>query len=329
MVTMHSRGRLENFDDQDSTIARILVLSKDIWENHISKPDIDQWLENFDGSALAVEAEHLNALHLLSHFNYFGAREIRELLRAVFRDLFRYPLIQSIRTTHGGLRDAVIIDSLFRMELDATRFLGMGNPSESGAHLLYYFRQENKLSKGLFIHQHEILDAPTGSPDARIAIRGLKRLVFIDDLLGSGSQATEYSKLLLESVRAAAERDGIELEILYFTLFAKSEGLGVARSLNTFDRVSAIHEMSPSESAFDLASRVYTKTPPGVSREQGQVLASKYGNRLFPGHGLGYGDGQLLLGLHHNVPDNTLPIFWCDETAIDWTPIFPRYHKVY
>lgn len=323
------QGRLENFDNQDSTLARILMLSKDIWENQISKPDIDRWLENFDGSAFDQDSEKLNALHLLSHFNYFGAREIRELLRAMYRDLFRYPIIQDIRNRNAGMRDPIELDRLFKAELHSTRFLGMGNPSESGAHLLYYFRQENKLSKNYFIHQHEILDAPTGSPQARIAIPGLKRLVFIDDLLGSGSQAVDYSRLLLDSVKAAALKDGIDLEILYFTLFAKPEGLEVARTLTSFDRVSAIHEMSPSESAFDETSRVYSKTSNGVSREKGKNLAHVYGNKLFPGHGLGFGNGQLLLGLHHNVPDNTLPIFWCDETAVDWTPIFPRYHKVY
>ena len=44
---------------------------------------------------------------------------------------------------------------------------------------------------------------------------------------------------------------------------------------------------------------------------------------------LGFRNGQLLLSLHHNTPNNTLPIIWYDEDGIEWTPIFKRYNKVY
>ena len=33
--------------------------------------------------------------------------------------------------------------------MSATGFLGVATPSESGVHLLYYFRQENNLQKGI------------------------------------------------------------------------------------------------------------------------------------------------------------------------------------
>ena len=44
---------------------------------------------------------------------------------------------------------------------------------------------------------------------------------------------------------------------------------------------------------------------------------------------LGFGDCQLLLSLHHNTPNNTLPIIWYEEDDENWTPIFKRYNKVY
>lgn len=328
-MTDQIQSMLGRNSDHHEIISRIRTLSEEVWEDSVSGPDIDRWLQNFNGAILSVEAERLNALHLLAHFNYFGLREIRELLKSVYRDLFRYPIIQNIRKANNSTRDFAFLDSEFKKELEATRFLGMGNPSESGAHLLYYFRQENGLAKRYFIHQHEILDKPPGDPEARLAIAGLRRLVFVDDLLGSGTQATDYSNKLLQSVKAAAERDGVELEVCYYTLFAKPEGLSLARSQAGFDSVKAVHEIDATQNAFDLNSRVYARSVPGVSLLQGVQLAAGYGERLFPGHGLGYRNGQLLLGLHHNVPDNTLPIFWFDETAIEWSPVFPRYNKVY
>ena len=56
-------------------------------------------------------------------------------------------------------------------------------------------------------------------------------------------------------------------------------------------------------------------------------MCEKYGSTLWNMHPLGYKDGQLLLSLFHNTPDNTLPIFGVENTT--WTPIFKRFHKIY
>lgn len=315
--------------DQGPVLERIRRLSQEVWEYPISGADIGAWLENFDGAQSAPEIEQANALHLLSEFNHFGLREIREMLRATYRDLYRYPMVQRLRDHHGGTFDGELIDRLFKQERTHTRFLGMGNPSESGAHLLYYFRQVNKLPKDLFIHQHEILDRPVGHGQAQIAIDGLRRLVFIDDVLGSGSQATEYSEMLLEAVREAAVRSGVTLDISYYTLFAKEEGLSVARALE-FNEVRSVHELLPSAEAFSETSRAYVgQQTVHVSREAGLALAEFYGRRISSGSPLGWDDGELLLGLHHNVPDNTLPIFWAEDGQEIWNPLFLRYDKVY
>ena len=59
---------------------------------------------------------------------------------------------------------------------------------------------------------------------------------------------------------------------------------------------------------------------------QERVVAT--GNDLEPNSPLGYKNGQLLLGFAHNIPNNTLPIFWSDgRQHSPWTPLFPRYRK--
>ncbi len=68
---------------------------------------------------------------------------------------------------------------------------------------------------------------------------------------------------------------------------------------------------------------------PSLSLERIEQFARHYGEGIYPGSGLGYSNGQLLLGFHHNVPDNTLPIFWMDEFDREWDALFPRYTKVY
>ena len=56
----------------------------------------------------------------------------------------------------------------------------------------------------------------------------------------------------------------------------------------------------------------------------------KYGKTMLgEKHALGFEDSQLLLGFHHNIPDNTLPIMWFDgPDRVPWKPIFRRYPKL-
>lgn len=315
--------------DPETTLIRdIKTLSERVWERRVEEPDIERWLDNFDGQVFDAGAERLHALHLLRHFVYFGGREMRVLLEALYRDIFRYPIVQQIRERAGGTLDAALVAAEFQQELGRTRFIAMGNPSESGSHLMYYFRQVNKLSKDLFVSQHELVDGPLTDPSTKLAPADLNRIVFLDDLLGSGQQATSYSHSLVRDLRAVAARDGRAITISYFTLFAKPAGLATARATD-FNDVRALHELDDSQLAFAENSRVYHGCGPYTSRVEGCALAEHYGARLLTAHPLGYRNGQLLLGFQHNVPDNTLPIFWFDESEPPWDPIFPRYQKVY
>ncbi|GAA4625927.1 phosphoribosyltransferase-like protein [Cellulomonas oligotrophica] len=308
-------------------IRDIKTLSERVWERRVQEPDIERWLSNFDGRVFDVAAERMHALHLLRHFVYFGAREMRVLLEALYRDIYRYPIVQQIRHRAGDTLDSTFIADEFAGELRRTRFIAMGNPSESGSHLMYYFRQVNSLPKGLFVSQHELASGPLTDPETRLVPHDLTRIVFLDDLLGSGQQATSYSRSVVRDIRAVAARDGRSLTISYYTLFAKSIGLDAARR-TSFDDVRALHEIDESQMAFAANSRVYHGCGAYTSMEEGRALAEGYGS-LLTTDPLGYRDGQLLLGFQHNVPDNTLPIFWFDEPEPTWEPIFPRFQKVY
>lgn len=313
----------------DELIRRVKTLSERLWEGHCQVPDVDAWLANFDGRHCGdKDVEHLHALHLLASTSYFGLRELRVLLRALFRDLFRYPLIQTIREELGGTRDALEIQRRFSHELAQTRFLGMGSPAESGTHLLYYFRQENRLLRSQFVHQHQLLTSAATDPNVRLADPGLKRLVFIDDLCGSGEQAVRYSETLLRTIREIAAREGRTIEFQYLVLFGIEAGLERAKNDADFDVVDAVSKLDHTYQTFGPSSRVFRKPPPMIERARSEQLAIGYGAELWSDWPTGFDDGQLLLAFHHNVPDNSLPILWFDEGAPPWEPAFPRYPKI-
>lgn len=314
-------------DTAAATVRRIEVLNRLLWKGLGDAPSVDRWVQNFDGRAndSSLTLQRLNALHLLSHFSYFGTVEVRELLRSMYRDLFRAPLIREIRRRDQLSRDPVELRVAYERELEATRFIGVGSPSESGNHLLYFLRQENEELETR--HMPNLIDVYSGSPEDGMKLPGgVRRFVFIDDMVGTGDQALKYGAPLLAHLRSAAASDGVTVEVIYLAMFARPGGLQSVREIG-FDRVDTVFELNESEVAFHPESHVYSDPPDGVSRIVGEEVAWFHGSEISPGNGYGYGEGQLLLGLQHNVPDHTLPIFWEDEGVVPWEPIFKRYRK--
>lgn len=298
-------------------LENIKTLNSAVWENRVPRPRIDSWLKGFSGG----DDEQLNALFLLSQMIYFGDNEIREALRSIYRDLFRYPVVANLRRSNADTTDVALLDRLFRLELNATRFLGMGNPSESGTHLLYFFRQENELPADVFIHTHHILSRSTTQPN-QLRQPAVRRYIFLDDLCGSGKQAIEYSRDVVELAKAI----DATVSFAYFPIIATEDGLTRVRNEAKFDEVEAVFQVDKSYKCFSNSSRHFADPPAGVTLALALTLAQTYGQALEPATPLGYGDGQLLLAFHHNTPDNTLPIMWSDTGG--WAPPFRRHPKL-
>lgn len=320
--------KMNKLDFRDELWLKIIKLSETIWENKVKDENIKKWLENFQSNDDLSKCESSHALFMLSNFMFFGIREIRELLKSIYRDKVKIPLILKIRTNLGNTKIRSIIENGFEEELAVTRFLGMGNPSESGNHLLYFFRQENNLPKELFIHTHQILSILRNGKDAptiNLKNEKIKRYIFIDDVCGSGTQASEYSEDLIKEIKALDD----SIEVCYYTLFATSHGLKNIRENTLFDNVDCIFELDDSFKCFSEKSRFFKgidEIP--ISKDFAEELCKKYGTQMHYSdeHVLGYKNGQMLMGFAHNIPDNTLPIIWSDEG--DWTPILKRYSKL-
>lgn len=303
---------------------QIEVLNSTIWENRVQGPKIMEWLDNFDD-----DNEKNYALYILSRLMYFSSSSIRNLLKALYRDLYRYPIIEQIRKDNNNTLDPNIIEPLFKKELKTTRFLGVGNPSESGVHLLYYFRQENKIPKDLFINTDDVVEYDeNGNSKLRDSYKDVKHYVFIDDLCGSGKQATSNDsnvKRCVQHLRNIVK----DAEISYFMIFGMSKGIQVIRNSGLYNKANAVVELDESYRCFSEQSRFFDDDK--YKRTEAKNIAYKHGYKLLhsPQDSLGFGDCQLLLSMHHNTPDNTLPIIWYDEDNTIWKPIFKRYNKVY
>lgn len=319
--------------DQTAIDRTLQTLSEHAWEGEIRWPQIEAWRANFTGETGPEAAqEQLHASFALTRFMYFGRQAVREMLKSLYRDHFKAPLIQRIRRNYSHTKNLGLLQELFEDELAATRFLGVGNPSESGAHLLYLFRQINRLPKELFstLSMEFISVAANirGRPVVRQERRHgeVSRYVFFDDLVGSGNQAAGYLSEQLKQIREAAPN----IDLRFMSLFATSAGLARLNAPSLFaGNAMALFELDATYHCLSPDSRYFKNPPKWFKLEEMTKIASHYGAALQPKRALGYANNQLLLGFSHNTPDNTLPIFWDEGRRRPWAPIFMRFDKIY
>lgn len=308
--------------------AKLRTLVNHAWDQEIDWREIEAWTANFDGTFLPQEEEQAHAMLGLTAFVYFSRRLVREMLRSLFRDKFEARLIQRLRKARGDTRDATFLRLLFAEEMRTTRFIGVGNPSESGAHLLYFFRQINRLSKKSFADIAGAFEPYTDHGVIKLRSRepAIRRFVFFDDLVGSGDQASLYLRDQLAQIRA--HDPGVEL--CFLSLFATTRGLAVLNQPELFDgRADCLFELDKSYKAFSQSSRYFRGAPDWFDRSKLLRLVLGYGARIKPKIPLGYKRGQLLLGFSYNTPDNVPPVFWYDGRKRPWSPVFMRYEKIY
>lgn len=290
-----------------------------MWGGHLNWPDVERWLANFAGERKAEE--RLHALFLLSHFSYFNSQLMRALLRSLYRDLIQYPILAGLRRVNENTLDWAVLKPLYEAELKKTRFVGLGNPSESGTHLLYYFRQENALAARLFVHPHQLYDSR--AEGAQLA-SALARVVFLDDFCGSGRQVRRYTRNILPRIRD----ENANIHLSYYPLFATAQGLDRVRRSAAFDEVDTLCELDDSFAAFSRTSRYFVDRHEGVDREFASTMCKRYGQLIEPSAPMGFRNCQLLVGFAHNIPNNTLPIFWSEGgDQYRWNPVFQRYRK--
>ena len=291
--------------DTEPLYAKIKTLNEFLWEGRTPRVAVDEWLDNFQGRRQSESLERAHALYLLSKFLYFGEKEVRALLRAMFQDLVRNPLTVEARRAIPNDTDFNAIHQAFVDELDGTRFVALGGPSESGTHILYEFRQENDLATELFPSLGDLVNGPLNNANTEWAYPEVKRLIFIDDFCGTGQQIVAMGYGTLPNLRRAAGRIGVKLDIWYLTLVGTQDGLANVEQTGLFQRVRSLSMMDDTYRVFDVDSQYFGNPPEYIDKSKCEDIVAYYGNRICPGAPLGYGNCQLLLGFHHNVPDNT------------------------
>lgn len=316
-------------DQFPDLLASVKSLVSSAWKDtEIDAVKIDRWLENFSGEYADLDIERYHAFHLLAQLIYFGKREIDECLRVLFQEKVVYPFVQQQKNLGGNV--ASIWADLLAQLKQRTRFVGVGNPSESGPSFLYPFRQANGLPTEIFssISETVKLGPPLqGSSEPTIDINPstLTELIYMDDFCATGQQVACRESKTIQRIRSSKA----DLKIHYFILFATNSAIQFLQSTGLFNRVEAVIVLDDDYKAFSSNSHFYRSTTSGIDMLMAKAIMFHYGQKLSsnPCHALGYRDSQMLVSFKHNTPDNTLPVIWKANQDIPWHPIFARAQK--
>jgi hypothetical protein len=297
-------------EDYRDELNIIMQCNQYIWEKKTYWPDIEMWLVNFEGIFTSQDIERKAALTLLSKFLYYNEKEIKYLCRNLY-SLFKQEIIDEYlsQSPTAHLSDA---KAYFDDYLTSCRFSDMGEPGESSGYILYSFRQENDLSNSLFMQK-------TNLPIA-IKQKKVKSLIVVDDFLGSGDTAVRFWDNDT-SIQKLRESD-TTINFYYLVLLAMEQGIRNVEDNTDFCVISTQMFSEPYRVFSDKSLILHEDIRP-ITKD----ICKGYGKRLEgEPHALGYKNSQALIGMHHNIPNNTLPIIWSKN---DWHPIFPRKTKVY
>ncbi|MCF6149480.1 MAG: hypothetical protein E3K37_12575 [Candidatus Kuenenia sp.] len=277
----------------------IMHTSATVWKYEITEKEIDRWLNNFNGEVLTADEEKVLALWLLSNFVYYNDDEVIHLCKVLMRDFIHKILIDA-----NTIQDK--IDNDLAEIIARTRFLALGEASESGGYILYHFRRINDLHISYFIFSKK------GDTDS------VDNLVYIDDVtLTAGKSGQAYRKL------KKIKSDYPNKKIILLTLIASEVAITELKKIGVEVVTTIILDnrnkcFSPVSDIFHTYSRY---------RIICKNFVLHYGNKIDSNWPLGYEKGEYAFGFFYNTPDNTLPIFW--GTGNGWYPIFKRYDKNY
>lgn len=136
----------------------------------------------------------------------------------------------------------------------------------------------------------------------------------------------KLNRLLLETYYSDDLEKGINnLDIKKWTLLSFVASEEAIEKLKRED-VEVIYciLMDDMSKAFSETSLVFKSFP--EEKERCRDMCQYYGKKIKAEYPMGYNEGQLLFGLYYTIPNNTLPVFWCNN---NWTPLFVRHEKNY
>ncbi|MGO8987647.1 MAG: hypothetical protein ACLQGU_07230 [bacterium] len=284
------------------------------WDN-VDAAQLNAWLGNFD------EAGQKWALTLLNYFIYYPARDVKQLCRyGLTKALFSEQLLGVDRG-----QDFCCTDDALRQELtDRIRetllvpLLLDGNPTESGNAIARLYTTLGLVAEPQVIRPDEI--------HAHIDKKSCKRVLFVDDIMGSGEQLESFWNQPFAWLKVNGEEMSLaqisaqhkDVSFDYLVLLATEPGLRYIEHRVPGLNICFCEKLSEEYRVFGDDS-IFFETPEDRQACKSYLEDLCYRKKIHFG---GYRGLDFAVAFSHGAPDSCMPLFW--EESSNWVPLFQR-----
>lgn len=277
-----------------------LQIDNQIWDS-IDNNDLDRWLSNFKSR----EEKLLSAILLDSLISRSSAQTTSILTSAIERSIPQALYKNPKEIFEGEDFLQILTSKNISKEIRIVPVIrDQDPPTKSGPSIARMYRRQLGLNEENMIWPWLIQQNIEA---------GVKSFIFIDDVLATGHQASDFFKL--RKILDYSE----DIKFSYIPLLAHQEGLN--RIKTDFPRINicAVEEISAENSLFK--SERFCKIH-DLEDLYLEVAKNHLNKRLFKKMAKGYDDLALTFSYHHATPNATLPLYWYESE--DFHPLVKR-----
>lgn len=274
---------------------------------------LTSWLRNFPDE----EGEYY-ALRLLYRFIYYSEDDTTQLCKHGLFNLLLGKEIMADQISNKFIDSSGELNQRLDQELRSSRIvplLDKDKPYESGNLITRILVQKLQIPGNLIINPNDILEH---------VYRGCKRIIIIDDCVGSGDQITGFWKrkdLPVGKYKTSLEemaRKYATVDFCYLTLVAVESGIKEAKRALPGLKIKVCETLMDEHRVFSANSRFFES-------QDEKERAIDYFQRLLKGKKInlwGHDGLDYAVAFHHNIPDWSLPLF--HKHRSDWQPLIVR-----
>lgn len=274
-------------------------INQRIWDS-ITSNDLDSWLNNFKDK----EGQLLSAI-LLDSLVLRSETQTTSLLSSALQCALPNAKYKTPEEAFGGVN---YIEKLTSREIDSSIRIvpvirDLDPPTKSGPSIARMYKRQLGVNEKYMIWPWLIGDSIS---------KGVKSFVFIDDVLASGQQASEFF-----SAQKLSSYDDVFFS--YLPLLAHDEGVGRLQKEHPYIKISPVEKVGHSSSLFN--SERYGGI--GDLKDLYEMVAKKHiSKRSFKQMPFGYNSLALTFSYHHATPNASLPLYWYESE--DFHPLVRR-----